>query len=344
MRTDLRRWQAGPGQLCASAKSIALVVEGGLAEQIAAEPAVRYAREVLYPADRTCVGRDGLSATCFSHLKLPRFTWISSRFRMPPVNRSHRRTFEAARPIHATQACVATARRRSHCWGASCPRAPKLPGCASIETGAWPRCRRNCAPGTTSSSWCCCTPVADARATRFRPMSGEPMPTCCAATGLQVAVIGERKADFAVVEFDTAGVLEPGRQALAAGDDRAGFQAPVLVANDSAATRDCRRLRGLDRADRPVATPRATSCTVGIGSQHFRAKNLSRTELFARIFTDSRRGFRVRSTQVNLSNAQLPARAVGRCCCSSRRRWPTARAACVANFSSRCDRQAARSN
>jgi hypothetical protein len=210
------------------------VVDGGLAEQITAEPAVRYAREVLYPADRLVIvaGRPQV----FSHLKAPVFLELDQ---IPELgsfliksSAAKRQAEPAMQPPPISAHVVDTVARRL--LGRELPEEAKTPRLRVDEKALAsllaklqfnkPEQLVLLHPGRARESD---TFPADV----WRAYAD----TLC-ASGLQVAVIGERKADFAVVDLDTVGCLNlvgklslPETIALVS-------QARVLVANDSAAT------------------------------------------------------------------------------------------------------------
>jgi hypothetical protein len=232
MRTDLATWQEHAPKY-AFRKSIALVVEGGLAEQIAAEPAVRYAREVMYPADRLVVVASRTQV--LSHLRAPVYLELDqvpegSSF-LVKSSAAEEQSEQSAQSASKSAHVVDTAARRL--LGRELPEGDKTPRLRADEK-ALASLRAKLQPDTPEHM------------VLLHPGRGRESDTfpadfwrACADmlhhSGLKIAIIGERKADFAVIDFDTASGLNlvgklslPETIALVS-------KAPVLVANDSAA-------------------------------------------------------------------------------------------------------------
>jgi hypothetical protein len=232
-RADLATWQEHKPAY-AFRKSVALVVDGGLAEQIAAEPAVRYAREVLYPADRLVIvaGRPQV----FSHLKAPVFLELDQ---IPELDSflikssaAKRQAEPAMQPPPISAHVVDTVARRL--LGRELPEEAKTPRLRVDEkalASLLPELQSN-----RPEQLVLLHPGRGRESDTFPAEVWQAYADILRGSGLQVAVIGERKADFAVVDFDTAGCLNlvgklslPETIALVS-------KARVLVANDSAAT------------------------------------------------------------------------------------------------------------
>jgi hypothetical protein len=233
MRTDLATWQEHAPKY-AFRKSVAMVVEGGLAEQIAAEPAVRYAREVIYPADRLVVVASRTQV--YSHLKAPVYLELDQ---IPECasfliksSAAEGQTEPAAQSTSKSAHVVDTAARRL--LGRELPMDAKTPRLRVDEKAL-------------ASLLAKLQPNRPEQLVVLHPGRGRESDTFPADVWrayadilhnneLKVAIIGERKADFAVLDFDTLGGLNlvgklslPETIALVS-------KAPVLVANDSAAT------------------------------------------------------------------------------------------------------------
>jgi hypothetical protein len=233
MRTDLAIWQEHRPTY-AFRKSIVLVVDGGLVEQIAAEPAVRDAREVLYPTDRLVIV--ARRTQVFSHLKAPVYQELDQ---IPELgsfliksSAAERQSESAAHFPPVAEHVVDSATRRL--LGCELPEAAKTPRLRVDE-----KAMASLLPKLQS--------IKPEQFVLLHPGRGRESDTFPAdvwrayadilhKSGLKVAVIGERKADFAVVDIDTDGCLNlvgklslPETIALVS-------KALVLVANDSAAT------------------------------------------------------------------------------------------------------------
>ena len=174
---------------------------------------------------------------CYSHLKAPVYLELDQipergSFLVQIIGQRQPEWEPATQRLSAEHVVDVAARRL---LGRELPEDAKTPR-LRVDEKAMILAAGQVANPTRPSISCCCIPAAVAKATRFRPTSGETMPTYFASNGIRVAIIGERKADFAVVDFDTAGCLNlvgklslPETIALVS-------KARVLVANDSAAT------------------------------------------------------------------------------------------------------------
>ena len=232
MRGDLATWQENrPAYVFR--KSIALVVAGGLAEQVAAEPAVRYAREVLHPADRLVVvaGRTQV----FSHVKAPVYLELDQvpgreSFLVKPSAEARSQSTSQSVPVSAHVVDAAAQRL----VGRELPQEFKTPR-LRVDEKALTSLMAKSQPDKPEQL--VLVPAGCVRERDTYPADvWQAYAKLLCANGFQVAVIGERKADFAVVDFDTASSLNlvgklslPETIALVS-------KAPVVVANDSAAT------------------------------------------------------------------------------------------------------------
>jgi hypothetical protein len=228
MRKDLSVWQEHKPAYTFR-KSIALVIAGGLAEQIAAEPAVRYAREVLYPADRLVIvaGRPQV----YSHLKAPVYLELDQ---IP--ERGSFLVQSSALAAEFESACISdhvvdVAARRL--LGRELPEDAKTPR-LRVDERALSSLLAKLAPDTPEQL-VLLHPGRVRECDTFPADVWRAYADTLSKNGFRVAIVGERKADFAVVDFDAAGCLNlvgklslPEMIALVS-------RVRVLLANDSAA-------------------------------------------------------------------------------------------------------------
>jgi Glycosyl transferase family 8/Glycosyltransferase family 9 (heptosyltransferase) len=267
---DLHQWQQNrPAYRYRS--HVALVIEGGLGEQIAAEPAVRYARDVLYQnEDLVIVSKRG---EVFRHLELP----IVEEFRQIPAwDRYHKREMSGCGELSRHQVHP-TSLASLALLGVELPTAqksPRLPAdplaLASVSDKVRP---------SEIGSLVLLHPGRGAAADTFPPDVWQSYADVLVDGGFRVAVIGRREGEEGIVEFDRARSLDLVDKLSVEELIALVSRARVLVSNDSW----------------PVQMAGAGECWIGLiaglrhpdyvlpwrrGSQSFRAKNLARGELY----------------------------------------------------------------
>jgi len=229
---DLATWeQAKPDYRFA--RNLAFVAEGGLAENIAVEPTVRYAREVLYEHAEIVVS--SAYSQLYRHLGVPVHPVIANCPNVSKYMKCWSIRHPARPPMQIKPRCVHRISLASlNLLGIELPiayRRPKLlvdpNAAASLRRKIAPRSlndlvvihvgRAGADPSCTAEAW-----------TSYSRMMVEH--------GCQVAVIGNRnKAEFAIAEFDTSRCLDLVDQLSLDEIIALVSEAPVLLSSDTAA-------------------------------------------------------------------------------------------------------------
>jgi Glycosyltransferase family 9 (heptosyltransferase) len=268
---DLQQWQQSrPTYRFRS--NVALVVEGGLAEQISAEPVVRYARDVLYLHENLVLVTP--RPEVFRHLDLPVFADVRQ---IPNSEKYHPRTMRAADPFSRHQT-HATNLASLALLGVELPTAQKTTrlavGGAALASAA------ATVAGADVGSLVLLHPGGGLAANAFPPDVWQSYADILVSHGFQVAVIGRRDAaDGGIVEFDRSKCIDLVDKLSVEELIALISRAPVLVTNDSWAVQVAGAFDGWIGL---IATLRHPEYVLPWrnGSQAYRAKNLSRTELY----------------------------------------------------------------
>ncbi len=188
-------------------KHIAFVVEGGLAEHIAAEPLIRYARDLVYPGDQLIVV--STRPELLSHLQLPVYAKLDHA---PEANR-YQPHYTATNTTHRESQCMDVERVHPvnfaslNALGVELPVASKRPqlplhpaALAAVEEKVRPSDLKSLVllhPGRTSAA----TPISPDVWRRYVESLN--------LNGYRVALIGSRfDTDQKVVELDASGSLD----------------------------------------------------------------------------------------------------------------------------------------
>jgi Glycosyltransferase family 9 (heptosyltransferase) len=270
---DLQTWrQTGPAYRFR--KNVAIEVQGGLGDQIAAEPAVRYARDVIYRDDNLVLVSSWPEV--FRHLDLP----VHSQFDRVPQAAGFRRRYTRANPaarhklslhqIHGTNLASHVA------LGVDLPLACKTPR-LSVDPAALARLVRP----RDVDSLVLLHPGRGAAADTFPPDVWQSFANILTDHGFHVAVIGNREdAQLAIVEFDRSKCIDLTDKLTTRELIALISRARVLVANDSAPVQIAGAFDGWIGL---IATLRHPEYVLPWrnGSQFYRARNLERAELYA---------------------------------------------------------------
>ncbi len=268
MRKDLSVWQDN-NPAYAFRKSVALVVEGGLAEQVAAEPALRDAREVLYAGDRLVIVAS--RSQVYSHLKAPVFLELDQiPERGSFLVRSSASTTELESAGVSALVVDVAARRLLGCELPEDAKTPRL----RVDEQALVSLLSKLKPDTPER-FVLLHPGRVRESDTFPADVWQSYADELRRNGIQVAIIGERKPDFAVVDFDSAGCLNLVGKLTLPETIALISRAPVLVTNDSAATAIAGAFEGWIGLIAPARPPEHI-LHVRHGSSLWRAKVLER--------------------------------------------------------------------
>jgi hypothetical protein len=268
---DLYQWQQSrPNYRFRS--NVVLMVEGGLADQIAAEPAVRYARDVLYPQENLVIVTS--RPEVFRHLELPTFPEVRQ---IPNWDKYHLRTMQAVERLSHHQV-HGTNLASLGLLGVELPTEHKT---ARLQVNAAALASATAqVAGADIGSLVLLHPGGGAPPNAFPPDVWRAYANILVSQGFQVAVIGMRNAAAGgIVEFDRSRCIDL--------VDKLSFEelialisrARVLVSNDSWAVQMAGAFDGWIGL---IATLRNPEYVLPWrrGSQSYRAKNLSRGELY----------------------------------------------------------------
>lgn len=226
---DLEIWrQAAPDYRFPN--NVALVIQGDLGDQVAAEPVVRYARDVIYRRDVLVLVSS--RPEFFEHLGLPVFDELNQIPKLPKYHVRYTRDVPdadqdfSAHQIHGTNLAALLA------LGLEMPtehRTPRL----SVSPTALASAREKIKPHDPGSL-VLLHPGRGRAANTFPPDVWSSYLNVLAEHGFQVAVVGNRLGDeLPVVEFDWSKGIELVDQLTLAELIALESQARVLVANDS---------------------------------------------------------------------------------------------------------------
>jgi hypothetical protein len=258
--------------------NLLFVPSGGLGEQVAAEPAVRYAREVLYPTDNLAIVSE--YPEVFRHLTLPIFRTVED---VPHVHKYLRLITDGrvgneaglALPAHqvhpTTLASLAT-------LGLELPLARRRPRLV-VDPAALANLRNRLAPHKVEDL------------VVLHPGRGLPAVTFPAVTwrayfeellnhGIPVAIIGNTHGGTCeIVDVDRSGTIDLVNRLSMAETIALVSQAPMLISNDAAPV----QLAGaFDGWIGLIATSRHAECVLPWrnSSPWWRAQDLARAPLY----------------------------------------------------------------
>ena len=268
---DLHQWQQSRPNY-RYRNNVVLCVEGNLADQIAAEPAVRYARDVLYVHENLVIASS--RPEVFRHLELPIFNELRQ---IPNWDKYHQRTMKAVETfsrhqVHATNLASLAL------LGAELPTAQRTPR-LQVNAVALASATAKVAPAEIGSL-VLLHPGGGATPDAFPPDVWESYANLLVAQDFQVAVIGTRDAaSGGIVEFDRSRCIDLVDKLSLEELIALISRARVLVSNDSWAVPMAGAFDGWIGL---IATLRHPEYVLPWrrGSQSYRAKNLSRTELY----------------------------------------------------------------
>jgi hypothetical protein len=255
---------------------VAIVAQGNLAEQVAAEPVVRYARDVVYRGDNLVLvtGRPEV----FAHLGLPTF----ERFEQVPKSAKFHRRYTREVPdarrdfsphqVHATNLASLVA------LGLDLPHAEKSPR-LEVRPAALASVREKINP-LDATSLVLVHPGRGRGGDAFPPDVWQAYVKTLLENGFRVALVGNTRGDEpGIVECDRSGALDLVDRLSLAELVALVSQARVLVANDSAPVQIAGAfdgwiglVAGLRHPDYVLPWRR--------GSQSYRAAVLARGELW----------------------------------------------------------------
>ena len=213
-------------------KHIAFVVDGGLTEQVAAEPLIRYARDLVYPGDQLII--ISTRPELFTHLGLPVF----GKLVLAPEANRFQPHYTLTNTKHRDSQCMDT--RQVHpvnfaslnALGLELPVAskrPQLPLHPAALSAVAEKVRPN-----DPKSLVLLHPGRTAAATPIPPDVWRRYVESLKLNGYSVALIGSRvDADQRVVEFDTSGCLDLIDQLSIPELIALVSQARVLISTDS---------------------------------------------------------------------------------------------------------------
>ncbi len=252
---DLARWEQCKGDY-RFRKRIAFHVEGDLADQIVAEPVIRYARDVVYPGDNIVIVSDWPEA--FGHLGLPVYPTLDP---VPDHEKFHiRRTLHNFFPHKPDQDLV---RHRVHGVNLAAFHALKMELPLDSKTPRLevePNAMRAVVDRLGSIDVAKLVAVHAGRGWKSNTLPVEAWQSyvdILAQNGCWVALIGGKQTrGFDAVDLDASRCLNL--------VDRLSFaeivallsKAPVLLSNDSASVQVAGGIRHVDRADCHVAAAR----------------------------------------------------------------------------------------
>jgi hypothetical protein len=260
--------------------NVAFIVQGSLAEQIAAEPVIRYAKDVIYRGDNLTL----VSAwpAVFGHLDLPIFRAFNEDASAPKFHARYTREHPEARhkplfhQVHPTTLAAITA------LGLELPAAARTP-----KLAVHPATRATLAeivPARNLESLVLVHPGGGLPANSFPPDVWQSYADALVERGYEVAVIGNRGGDdWGIVNFDRSRVIDLVDRLSLAELVALVSQARVLVSNDSAPV----QIAGaFDNWIGVIATLRLAEYVLPWrkASQHYRAASLERAVLAADYF------------------------------------------------------------
>lgn len=276
---DLQAWrQASPDYRFAH--NVAITVQGALGEQAAAEPVVRYARDVFYRGDNLVLVSN--RPELFAHLELPIFDHFEQVPKSPKYHRRYTRELPDARHECSPHQMHATNLASYLALGLELPAEHKTPQ-LGVSPAALASVREKIKPAEPGSL-VLLHPGRGRAAVTFPPDVWASYLEILADGGFCAAVVGDRlDADLGIVEFDRSRAIDLVDRLTLAELIALVSAARVLVANDSAPVQIAGAFEGWIGL---LATARHPEYVLPWrhGSQGYRAANLARAEMWADYF------------------------------------------------------------
>ena len=280
IREDLEVWQKSKPEY-QFRKNLAFVVDGGLGDQVAAEPAMRYARDVMHHGDNIVL----VSAwpEVFRHLHLAVYPALAQ----VPLSAQYRVRYTRAESdpalagrldpdhIHRVDLASIVALDRE------LPQAYKTAK-LSAATAAWQSAAQKIGP-LDPGAIVLLHPGCGSAADTFGADAWQSYADALTSQDIRVAVIGNRSgADYGVVDFDRSRCLDLLNKLTAAELIAIVSRARVLISNDAAPVQIAGAFEGWIGL---VAARRHPEFVQPWrhGSQFWRARNLERRPLYQEV-------------------------------------------------------------
>jgi Glycosyltransferase family 9 (heptosyltransferase) len=260
--------------------NVAFTPQGDLADQVAAEPVVRYARDVIYRGDNLVLVSS--RPEIFAHLGLPMFDRFEQVPKSPKYHRRYTREIPDERRDFSPHQMHGTNLASYLALGLELPTAHKTPR-LGVGPAALLSVREKIQP-VDAASLVLLHPGRGAAANTFPPDVWASYLNVLADCGFRVAVVGNRVGDeLGVVEFDRSRGIDLVDRLTLAELIALVSEARVLVTNDSAPVQIAGAFDGWIGL---LATGRHPEYVLPWrnGSQCYRTKNLARAEMWADFF------------------------------------------------------------